>query len=213
MKPDGSRNRRRAFTLVELITVVAILGILVTLMVGAVQGARNYVARRATIQMFAALDAALQRYFEDYNLYPYTQTVGDYGWVDASLRVTTGQLEDWEATLYKALNSKTRHGPYFQGSSALVISRIIGAGTTSPKTYYLFADGWGRKIYYRKPSDAIARRNMATADLPPTALNLPISAADSGADKGPPCLESQGADEFYGDDNIVNYGQISAPER
>ncbi|HUS45419.1 MAG TPA: prepilin-type N-terminal cleavage/methylation domain-containing protein, partial [Phycisphaerae bacterium] len=48
----------RGFTLVELITVMAILGILVTLMVGAYQGIQRRAAIDATKEMLTALNTA-----------------------------------------------------------------------------------------------------------------------------------------------------------
>ena len=182
------------FTLIELITVVAILGILTMLMVGAVQGIRDKMARDATFQAFQAIDAALQAYYEDWgNKYPWidveTDSASQFDKADDSkdsvtfcrpakgLTGDTLGYEDAAATLYAALNLNARHGPYFRGSSPLVIQRRLSGG----KTYMVFADGWGRMIRYKKPSDP---------------------------KKMPPILESDGADEFSEDiDKIRNYDE------
>jgi prepilin-type N-terminal cleavage/methylation domain-containing protein len=183
---------RAGFTLVELITVVAILGILTILMVGAVQGVRNKIARDATFAAFQAIDAALQSYYEDWgNMYPWIAdgtVAGDqFGQADFAptsptfCRPAKGQSTDEDAagTLYAALNLAARHGPYFRGSSPPVIQRRPSA----TKSYMVFADGWGRMIRYKKPSDP---------------------------KKMPPILESDGPDEFSADeDKLRNYGESS----
>ena len=85
----GGAGPGAGFTLIELITVVAILGILTMLMVGAVQGIRDKMARDATFQAFQAIDAALQTYYEDWgNKYPWiaveTDTADQFGKVDST---------------------------------------------------------------------------------------------------------------------------------
>jgi prepilin-type N-terminal cleavage/methylation domain-containing protein len=146
-------RRPHGFTLVELITVVAILGILVTLTVGAVQGVRNNAARKATEEIFSALDAALQRYYDDWGKYPYTSTTGDFGLVDKTqeeykfLADTTFATQmKADATLFAALTINRRRGPYFRGGAAQ--AKIFKTKETGGKTYRAFADGWGREILY-----------------------------------------------------------------
>jgi type II secretory pathway pseudopilin PulG len=167
---------------------VAILGILVTLTVGAVQGIQKHVARRATEEIFAALDAALQRYYDDWGKYPYHVAAGTsefYGQVAVDyvpLTTTTApastQQQRRNAMLYAALTMNQRHGPYFRGGMSQAQPRKITVSSVI-KVYYVFVDGWGNEVNY----------------LPGTpAVPDPPSPAVTDAASVPPTLESRGAD-------------------
>jgi len=198
MNPNVERGAPRGFTLVELVTVMAILGILVTLAFGAMRGIRDRVARSATLQAFEAIDAGLQAYYEDWGKYPYTSTVGDFGLVstsdDANYRPASAasDCDDKAAVLYAALRMKQRHGPYMPGGGSQAIFRKPPAAQGG---YYVLGDGWGRMIRYMSPADALARsRSGGTLELPSNA--------------SAPVLESDGAEEFSDGDNMVNYGNV-----
>jgi general secretion pathway protein G len=185
----------RGFTLVELLTVVAILSILVMLSVGAIQGARNHMARKATLKLFAALDAALQQYYGDWGRYPWDLALStanrDYDQVlvsevagttttypflplqgmDAVITYLPKDQEKRDAMFYAAMTMTRRSGPYFRGGATAARSRKTSDG----KVYFVFVDGWGRKVTYTSP-------NTATM-------------------QGAPLLRSLGADEF---DSVVD---------
>lgn len=187
----------RGFTLVELLTVVAIMSILVMLSVGAIQGARNHIARKATLELFTALDAALQQYYGDWGKYPWddSATLGaaftaDYGMVASDylpLATKTPKVpagaettqEKRDAMFYAAMTMTQRHGPYYRGATTAARPRK----TTTGETYLVFVDGWGRKILYGTPAT-------------PATGQSPV-----------PLLKSLGADEFSAADDIVNQKQ------
>ncbi|MBE3097892.1 MAG: type II secretion system protein [Planctomycetes bacterium] len=153
----------RGFTLVELLTVVAILGILVMLSVGAIQGARNHIARKATLELFTALDAALQQYYGDWGKYPWDadppgQFQADYGKVandylpllsDAP-KVASSEVaqEKRDAMFYAAMTMTQRHGPYYRSAATAARQRKTSKGNS----YLVFVDGWGRKVVYGTPA-------------------------------------------------------------
>jgi len=208
MKLDARRTRSatRGFTLVELLTVITIMAVLVTLLLGAVQSVRRFVAAKATTEIFEALDAALQEYYHDYGSYPWADASagGDYA-VDltsansdyAAVKDLTPDETRNAAILYIALTTRSRHGPYFRGG--------VSAAITMKAGYHVFRDGWGRMIYYMAPSVANARtRSPATLKwAPPTDTSVTPTPSMM-----PPVLESLGPDEFNDADNMVNYGQL-----
>ena len=205
-----TRSATRGFTLVELLTVIAIMAVLVTLLLGAVQSVRRNVAAKATTEMFEALDAALQEYYRDYGSYPWADgsAGGDYAAVDltndtspykAIASVPADNLN--AAILYVALTTRERHGPYFRGG--------VSAAITMKAGYHVFMDGWGRMIYYYAPPVASdVNRRTPSSSLHWTAPSTPENSAAPVPNTMPPVLESLGPDELNDADNMVNYGQL-----
>jgi prepilin-type N-terminal cleavage/methylation domain-containing protein len=198
----GSRSGPRVggFTLVELLTVIAIMAVLISLIVGAFTGVKNRVARENTLMMFRALEGALKRYYDDWGAYPWLEEVkctvpdllrgGDTQIVimdkaDLSFvpPVSYGKGSQATALLYATLNMRVRNGPYLPGSSTQAIEKKITTGS-STYTFLMYADGWGRPIMYAPP---------------PKAVQL------DGSKPMLPRLESKGADEFDATDNLKNY--------
>ena len=146
----------RGFTLVELITVMAILGILVTLMVGAYQGIQRRAATNATKEMLAALNSALRAFYDDFGYYPWYQSnqvtvenVDVYMDRPPGVELVATKLDEQKAeSLYEGLTVRIRHGPYFRGGGAKTV--LLGKDA---KPFLVFGDGWGRPIQYRPPEN------------------------------------------------------------
>ena len=195
----GSRkgDPPRAFTLVELLTVIAIIAILMSLVVGAFTGTKVRVARENTGLMFRALESALQAYYRDWGAYPYFEEFlfqpdpskpAQIPLMDrvSDTLIPPGGSEDLEAMgiLYAALNARMRNGPYMPGSSSQTVEINVSTGGR-PYPVMVYADGWGRPIMYGPPLTAPNPTDGSTPTLPR--------------------LESRGGDEFDKGDNLKNY--------
>jgi len=166
--PLSERRRARAFTLVELVTVMGILAILTALIVGAAQGLHDRAARDTTVRILAALDAALQSYYDDWGKFPwYQEESGDLaerlgpvaGWDDAQAkpsycplpRVNPGAGVETRvgAMLYAALNMRERNGPYISSGAGNV--KVVRLKSAQYRSCRVYVDGWGRPIHYFQP--------------------------------------------------------------
>ena len=174
---------RRAFTLVELITVMAIMAVLVAMIMGAAKGIQEQQRVTATREMLHGLKAALQNYADAY--------VGKYPGIpawdpvphDGPMRdvTTTGGFNEWkvlfpsisppppfspgtgqgqyqeEAILYAALMSPLRGGPFARALAGRTVVRADGSNQ-----FALFADGWGRPIVYNYNAGELMLRPLGS---------------------------------------------------
>jgi len=214
-REPGHTGSLRGFTLVELITVMGIIGILIAMIIGAVQAVHDNVAEQNTRGLFAALEGALKSYYTDWNNYPWHDQGHPYplmGVVHQDYNPLIADAQNFqsngkEAMLVAALGMTQRKagGGYLAAAAGQLVMRKAGVGTT---TFPLFADGWGRPIRYYPPQMAylspIPARSTGVSYDPGLKKNA------QGMYQGFPVIESTGRNELDDSDNLVNYGTIKA---
>lgn len=74
--PAGRRLPARAFTLVELLTVIAVIGILAAILIPTTSSARTAAKKAKTRGQFAQWSAAIEAFRQEYGYYPTFETSG-----------------------------------------------------------------------------------------------------------------------------------------
>lgn len=91
-----SERQRRGFTLVELLVVIAIIGVLVSLLLPAVQAAREAARRSQCQNSLKQLGIAMHNYHDVFRFYP-------SGWIDVDQRKSQFDTTDHESWGWTAL--------------------------------------------------------------------------------------------------------------
>lgn len=150
-----ARDARRAFTLIELLTVMAIIGILAGITFGVVRGVQERAAISQCRTELAALAQALESYKKQYGDYPQTGA-------SAGNPAATATVTSVEGYLFNALLGKI--GPKLdpiQGKQFTEASKFSLQTTNSPtpgnstSVVNAFIDPWGKLyLYYYRKNDA-----------------------------------------------------------
>jgi type II secretory pathway pseudopilin PulG len=144
-------------TLIEIITVVAVMGLLMTLIAVTAPGIMRRWRIHQTEGLLAALDTALNAYATDHNgFFPWHRNLPNQNMARprGSLPNPSGSLPDdddgldGEAVLHMALTSAIRRGPYYTGGQKWQVIRV------GNNKHPVFADAWGRPIHYYAITDA-----------------------------------------------------------
>ncbi|NBU72429.1 MAG: prepilin-type N-terminal cleavage/methylation domain-containing protein [Bacteroidetes bacterium] len=137
----GQKKKAPAFTLVELMGVMVVIGILAGLTVGGASAVRSHGASSRAKAEIAALQAASERYYADNNTYPTNAAMPDPG-KDVDPRGTsyTGAGTKLFTELYgtNKLNLAPATKRYFEPKASMVNS--------SGNPYFL--DPWGYAYGY-----------------------------------------------------------------
>jgi prepilin-type N-terminal cleavage/methylation domain-containing protein len=193
----GRGAARAAFTLIELLTVIAIIGLLAALTFGAVTGVQRKAKLAQARTELATLAQALEAYKKQY---------GDYPWAGAfegNLQAVAG-AETGSGRLFNALLGKL--GPrmaIISGKQSIDVAKLKLQGTDLPSTGVdtadnAFVDPWGNlyAYYYKSPAAFEEWRQssyMLVSAGPDQQLGIRVSAAGIITEDSP----ANAADNLY----------------
>ncbi len=135
-------KNKKAFTLMELLTVIAVMAVLAGLLLPALNRARASARTAAAESMIASLQVALSMYNMDYGVYPASSATG-------TQRNGNSFHADFDGgepnNLVAALTAMTKGGPYmeFRGRDLDENPNYPQAGRN-----YVVLDPWGRAYVY-----------------------------------------------------------------
>lgn len=134
-------NRKSAFTLIELLTVIAIMAILAGMLLPTLSKAKEKAKIAKCISTIASLQTALAMYQVDYGVYP--MSADDTG----TQRNGNSHHSDFDGdpnNLVAALSAATQGGPYMEFKAKDLIDR----GSSPNSRRYALKDPWGQAYIY-----------------------------------------------------------------
>lgn len=165
---------KRGFTLVELLTVMAIIAVLATIMLPAIGQIRQRAVRDAAARNIQAIVDGVKNYEHDFGDYPPSEPDA----VDPSNENVPGGTNSayyGAAGLFFYLNGDDGHGyrvgVSYNSSQKTLPPRVSGMKVLQVGTYptrYNFADPWGNGIEYFR---AYKQRGITSGDIYPRAVD------------------------------------------
>lgn len=154
------RSAYQAFTLIELLTVIAIIGILAAITFGVSKGVRERANISRAQTELAALATALEAYKRQYGDYPQIGNFSDTADPSSNPDIGDITVNDTQAFLFNALVGKRGpRGDAINGRTFVDLSRFrlertedqpnsfpTATGTTQVRN--AFIDPWGRRYFY-----------------------------------------------------------------
>jgi len=138
-RPLRPLREQSAFTLVELLAVITIIGILAGLTLGAAGAVRRHGATSTAKAEVAALQAACDRYYADYNFYP-SNTSAAPSAINPTNYTSAGQVLFTNLFGTNQYNLPPSTKRYFEPKPAMVSS------TTNANPHFI--DPWGYAYGY-----------------------------------------------------------------
>ena len=123
--------RHRHFTLIELLTVIAIIAILAGLTFGGLNYASSKAARDKTLSIMLEFEDALENYKKDYGVYPICKTAAEVDFTHSESNTTWDKFTNYTA------NKRKR--PYMEGADGKL------------------RDAYGNAFFYQYPNDVDSR--------------------------------------------------------
>lgn len=167
----GSSAATRAFTLIELLTVIAIVGVLAGIVIGMGRRASTLGKTARAKAEIAALASALESFRQQFGDFP--QVVGDAAASTQSGQTLFAALNGWRGPGQASANFATRKRVFFSGAALT----LADANSPDVATNH-FLDPWGNPYHYAYGSSSAGWRNPSFVlfSSGPDGLSLAVTA-------------------------------------